>query len=327
MLITKDNYEIYAIDYIDGALDKEVQAEMDRFLDRHPLIKSEIDAMMDFPTLEADQEIIYSKKSTLKQPENKRTILPLLKYAAAIGLLIVATFAMINQSDNEATPELAQNEETNSSSNLPTNQEGSSSRSSLPADQEASNSNYKEIKQESFTSNNGTSNTSINGLKKEPTTSPNMFRTKASKSSTSFTAASESKLMQDLKEGNGTSFSKIEQETLSNNIDIPAPNTKPDVLPDNKLIASAIEPIPLKSDLQKIEFNTPAPSMIDLEKAFVKVERKAKKSSWLLNAITTKSDGTKVFAFTGVKRALTPSNYRDRVDRSNDSSPSKTVDK
>ena len=45
MKINKLNYEVYAIDYIDGTLPNNLKAEMETFLNTHPDIAKDIEMM------------------------------------------------------------------------------------------------------------------------------------------------------------------------------------------------------------------------------------------------------------------------------------------
>jgi len=46
----------------------------------------------------------------------------------------------------------------------------------------------------------------------------------------------------------------------------------------------------------------------------------------LINALTKRSDGSKIFAFEGIKRALTPTRLRDASDdKASDNSPTKQL--
>lgn len=67
MLINKENYEIYAIDYLDGELDEALIAPMEQFLEQHPEIWEELEAMQGF-VLEPDETVIYQHKAALKKP-------------------------------------------------------------------------------------------------------------------------------------------------------------------------------------------------------------------------------------------------------------------
>lgn len=69
MKINKLNYEAYAIDFLEGELTGETLQEMNRFLDKNPDIRQELEAMV-FVPLKADTNIIFKNKNELiRQPE------------------------------------------------------------------------------------------------------------------------------------------------------------------------------------------------------------------------------------------------------------------
>jgi len=63
--INISNYEVYAMDYIDGALSVELKTSFDAFLILNPEIADEIDALRDFETLESSSGPSFDK-SVLK---------------------------------------------------------------------------------------------------------------------------------------------------------------------------------------------------------------------------------------------------------------------
>jgi hypothetical protein len=64
MKITRDNYEIYMIDFFDNNLSKEQAAEMQRFLDANPDIKEEAEGISN--TSVADETVRFPHKNKLK---------------------------------------------------------------------------------------------------------------------------------------------------------------------------------------------------------------------------------------------------------------------
>lgn len=67
MRITKENYEVFFIDYFDGRLSKEMQEELMRFLETHPDLKEEFEAFDDSIALSPDPSIGYPDKAALKK--------------------------------------------------------------------------------------------------------------------------------------------------------------------------------------------------------------------------------------------------------------------
>lgn len=67
MTINKLNYEVYAIDYLDGNLSEDLQAEMEQFLLFNPEVAQEI-AMFDSMVFVPDESVKYVGKQDLKKP-------------------------------------------------------------------------------------------------------------------------------------------------------------------------------------------------------------------------------------------------------------------
>jgi len=59
MTITKLNYEVYALDYLEGTLSKEHEQAMERFLLGHPEIAMELEAMREVVPLIPDPLITF----------------------------------------------------------------------------------------------------------------------------------------------------------------------------------------------------------------------------------------------------------------------------
>ncbi|MEM6726258.1 MAG: hypothetical protein AAF598_19610, partial [Bacteroidota bacterium] len=64
MKINKLNYEAYALDYLEGQLSGETLKEMEQFLEKHPEIQQELEAMVFIP-LEPDTNIVFKNKNDL----------------------------------------------------------------------------------------------------------------------------------------------------------------------------------------------------------------------------------------------------------------------
>lgn len=93
-LIALDNYEEYAIDYIEQTLPPETQLAMTMFLDTEPLLKNELNNFT-LVTASADESVIYEHKEQLKKRAGKTGLVvlffanPLLRYAAAVAALLL----------------------------------------------------------------------------------------------------------------------------------------------------------------------------------------------------------------------------------------------
>ena len=95
MTINKFNYEVYALDYLEGNLSVEMTKEMEHFLQSNPAIEAELSGMMEMVVLSPDTSIVYTKKADLLKQEkvvflNRKWIRPLI--AAASLALLIGTF-------------------------------------------------------------------------------------------------------------------------------------------------------------------------------------------------------------------------------------------
>lgn len=66
-MITRNNYELYIIDFYDGKLNKIQEEELRTFLDQHPDLKDEFENLS-HATLEAEA-VVFADKMDLKKPE------------------------------------------------------------------------------------------------------------------------------------------------------------------------------------------------------------------------------------------------------------------
>lgn len=67
MIITQENFEYYAIDYLDGNLDAKLQQKMEAYLEQHPEVKEEM-AEMRAIVLLPDEHIQFQHKNELLKP-------------------------------------------------------------------------------------------------------------------------------------------------------------------------------------------------------------------------------------------------------------------
>ncbi len=102
MTITNDNYEFYALDYLEGNLDATTQKAMDAFLQKHPELQAEMEDMQEFVVLEAEEELVFEKKASLKKAlvsdavsSKGAFVLPVwLRYAAAAAIILGLIFGV-----------------------------------------------------------------------------------------------------------------------------------------------------------------------------------------------------------------------------------------
>lgn len=98
MIINKHNYEIYALDYLEGNLDAVQAKAMNNFLNAHPIIKAELDQLLSLPVVQPDMEIQYEhkrqllKRNRLVVPLRGNTLRRVVAIAVAIVLLLMTYF-------------------------------------------------------------------------------------------------------------------------------------------------------------------------------------------------------------------------------------------
>jgi hypothetical protein len=88
--ISLNNYDEFALDYLEGTLDAETHAEMQDFLEKHPTLKHEIEQLSSF-VLVPDTQIVYLDKAKLyrKPVARKRwliALIPLLFGTSVAGI-------------------------------------------------------------------------------------------------------------------------------------------------------------------------------------------------------------------------------------------------
>lgn len=118
MTITTENYEFYALDYLEGNLDATTQEAMDNFLQKHPELQAEMEDMLAI-ILEPEDDIIFEKKDSLRKKvvlnSGKSRVLPIwFRYAAAAAVifaLIYGTVQMSKQYNYSAPMEVVQEDE------------------------------------------------------------------------------------------------------------------------------------------------------------------------------------------------------------------------
>ncbi|MEM8526617.1 MAG: hypothetical protein AAGG68_18380 [Bacteroidota bacterium] len=97
MLINKSNYELFALDYIEGNLELRERKAMKDFLQAHPDLDAEIESMRAAMfTFEADESIIYDNKASLLREENETPVVFMqprrwyqMAAAAAVAILLI----------------------------------------------------------------------------------------------------------------------------------------------------------------------------------------------------------------------------------------------
>jgi len=97
MLINKSNYELFALDYIEGNLEIHEKKAMKAFLQAHPDLEAEIESMQAAMfTFEAEESIVYENKSSLLKKESETPVVFLqprrwyqMAAAAAVAILLI----------------------------------------------------------------------------------------------------------------------------------------------------------------------------------------------------------------------------------------------
>lgn len=291
-MINKENYELFAIDFIDGSLDLETRSEMIAFLHKHPAIKSEINELRDPILLESEPTIVFGNKESLKKEEQKKVlwITQIRNYAAAAIILlalgsiwIMNTDQLIDNKGKTATIEIEK----------PTI---NTTPKVANTDTTPSNKPLTIIESQNEITNNTPNTTEpkyqINSIKKKTPKTPS-----ETKETVPFIPLLETN-----------------QELIaSNNIELINTNTSNNEavkIERNTANAERISSLNMNIEITEIDQQ---PSLPLLLMASVTPNEKTnkKKGQWLINALTQKSDGTKIFAFEGIKKALTPTRLRD----------------
>jgi hypothetical protein len=101
MKYTKENYQEFALDYLENLMSREDRISFRNFLDQNPLIKEEID---DFPIVTLPQfEPKFLPKAKLIRPvSTKVKVFPsyLRRIAAAVFLLVMVSIFWLNKKEN-----------------------------------------------------------------------------------------------------------------------------------------------------------------------------------------------------------------------------------
>ena len=93
MKITKQNYEEYALDYVEGTLSPEQREAFDRFLDADPEAAATIRPLQEsMPVLKPDFSIAYAGKAALKRKASIRPWILRAGVAAAVLLIGIVVF-------------------------------------------------------------------------------------------------------------------------------------------------------------------------------------------------------------------------------------------
>lgn len=100
------NYEAYAMDYLEGSLSNEDQLSFERFLDDHPEIAAELQAMK-VMYVQPDPEVTFEPKASLMQevPQARTFKLPFWAIAASWAL-VIGSFAFWFSSATSSKDEL-----------------------------------------------------------------------------------------------------------------------------------------------------------------------------------------------------------------------------
>ncbi|MBT8218220.1 MAG: hypothetical protein KJP00_00235 [Bacteroidia bacterium] len=295
MLINFDNYEHYAIDFLEDTLTLAVKAEMITFLQRNPSIKAEFESMTDLPVLEPNPAIVYREKDQLKQKET-RSVFWVYRYAIAAGLaMLLAITWLLNQKTTEntlANDNMAIPKEIESPEYL------DQSIASLEGETKSHDQKEKDL---IITEQDPLVEVRLaTSPQDKRNTLPEKIKTQTVPTEANYLASQVETI-----EGNKTN---IETSTSEVTASIPVQSER---LRFSQLTAIESNPGIIAFEQDMIAISPVIMAAIPLQ------EVEQKKSSWLLNAITRKADGTKVFAFEEIKKALTPTRYRDEnVDTS-----------
>ncbi len=111
MKYTKDNYELFALDYLEGKMSPQDQVLFDAFLNAHPAIKAEFEdfELVYLPHVKNE----YKKKNTLYRKETHRiTAFQIVKIAASILFIFSIAFIGFRKINPDKVPRLVTTEQT-----------------------------------------------------------------------------------------------------------------------------------------------------------------------------------------------------------------------
>lgn len=92
MKITKDNYENFLIDRIEGALSPSDEAELDAFLEKEPALKEEL-SLLEMTRLVPDLDVVFEGKESLKKNEGR--VIPLMAMSRWLAVAAAVTVVFI----------------------------------------------------------------------------------------------------------------------------------------------------------------------------------------------------------------------------------------
>ena len=109
MKITKLNYELYVIDYLERTLDASERLAFDEFLKLHPEVKEEINDYLQSPVLPEDESILMDDKQKLKKRFSLRGIY-VVSLLLLMAFILVGYFGFVNpvttSKTNSTTPSI-----------------------------------------------------------------------------------------------------------------------------------------------------------------------------------------------------------------------------
>ncbi len=116
-MITKNNYEAYVLDWIEGTLSEMDSQAFDAFLKKHPEIAAELDSFEIITLPKPEENVVYPHKKALLKEETKPTYVVFQRrqwlVAASIALLIGALFFTFSSDKQSALPQQVAETETN----------------------------------------------------------------------------------------------------------------------------------------------------------------------------------------------------------------------
>ncbi len=98
MKITKLNYELFAIDYLEGNLSREEKQLFDQFLEKYPEAKEELSDYLEAPLLIEDDSITFINKDQHLKPRKLAWLMPVL-----LTGIILSTTVYVFQRDTSSS--------------------------------------------------------------------------------------------------------------------------------------------------------------------------------------------------------------------------------
>lgn len=151
MKITKFNYEVFALDYLEGNLPDDMVKEMESLMNTYPEIKEELTGLQGFPVAIADTSVIFEHKDELLKEEKvifiQRKWYRALAIASGVLLILTAFVFGYKAGINDQSPAIVKHQEGENPVTPAEKEMEQIATNSTPAEVEEEVSNDKKVPQ------------------------------------------------------------------------------------------------------------------------------------------------------------------------------------